>query len=306
MKTAEKVAAVRQRLYDMGLYGTRASVVVGDPVTYPFSPYLASLVVSETADDLAQAEEQALAQAVFHALRPYGGVACAWGALADRSRIEELVREGSFPGASVGEAGDFVLLTRSGPLPGAADWSHAEANAASTGASEDEFIRSPMAVLWFDAAQRWHKYPGQILVRVAGGRIVLFEEGVLRATDVYTGRQLWEVDVPFGVNPMSESGARETVWYARHRQWGPEPSIPSNAEFVVLPDAIYLSAGSSCLVVDPATGEVAGQIEPPEGLDRPWANLRACGRLLGGQQWALPGMCRSPHRQVAMASRSDT
>ena len=91
---AEKVAAVRQRLDEMGLYGTRASVVVGDPLTYPFSPYLASLVVSETADDLAQAEERALARAVFHTLRPYGGVACAWGALADRNRIEELVRDG--------------------------------------------------------------------------------------------------------------------------------------------------------------------------------------------------------------------
>ena len=94
-----------------------------------------------------------------------------------------------------------MLLTRSGALPGAADWSHAEANAASTGASEDEFIRSPMAVLWFDAAERWHKYPEQNQVRVAGGRLVLFEEGVLRASDVYTGRKLWEIEVPLGENP---------------------------------------------------------------------------------------------------------
>lgn len=278
----EKVAAVRKRLDEMGLYGTRTSVVVGDPLTYPFSPYLASLIISETADDFAQAEERALARAVFHALRPYGGVACAWGALADRGRIEQIVRDESFPGALVRQAGDFVLLTRSGPLPGAADWSHAEANAASTGASEDELIRSPMAVLWFNAAQRWHKYPGQILVRVSGGRVVLFEEGVLLATDVYTGRQLWEVDVPFGANPLRDSEARETVLYARHRQWGPEPSIPSTAELVVLPDAIYLSAGSSCLVFDPATGESVGQIALPDGLDRPWTNLRASGDYLVG------------------------
>jgi hypothetical protein len=82
-----KVAEVRDRLYGMGLYGTRVSVLVGDPVTYPFSPYLASLVVSEMPDELDWAGERALAQAVFHVLRPYGGVACAWSSLADRSRI---------------------------------------------------------------------------------------------------------------------------------------------------------------------------------------------------------------------------
>ncbi len=52
-----------------------------------------------------------------------------------------------------------------------------------------------MSVLWFDAAQRWHKYPGQNQVRVAGGRLVLYEKGLLRASDVYTGRKLWEVEL---------------------------------------------------------------------------------------------------------------
>ena len=56
----EKVAAVRERLFAVGLYAARVSVLVGDPVTYPFSPYLASLVVSETPDDLGRAGDLAL------------------------------------------------------------------------------------------------------------------------------------------------------------------------------------------------------------------------------------------------------
>ena len=118
-----KVAAIRERLDRMGLYGTRASVLVGDPITYPFSPFLASLVVSETPTVLERAGEEPLVKAVFHTLRPYGGVAVACGPLADRGRIEELVQGEAFPGATVREAGGFVLLTRSGALPGAADWS---------------------------------------------------------------------------------------------------------------------------------------------------------------------------------------
>ncbi len=277
-----KIAAVRDRLYGTGLYGTRVSLLVGNPATYPFSPYLASLVVSETPDGLDRAGERALARAVFHTLRPYGGVACAWGSQADRSRIEEIAQDEAFPGASVREAGDFVLLARTGALPGAADWSHADANAAGTGASEDELIRSPMAVLWFDAAQRWHKYPGQNQVRVAGGRVVLFEEGVLRASDVYTGRQLWQVEVPLGVKPLTAPVARDAVRYARHRQWGPPASLAATTQLVAIEDAIYVSAGTSCLVFDPATGEPAGHIDLPEALKTPWANLRVYGDHLVG------------------------
>ncbi len=277
----DKVAAIRKRLNRMGLYGTRASVLVGDPITYPFSPFLASLVVSETPAVLEQAGEESLAKAVFHTLRPYGGVAVASGPLADRSRIEGLVQGDAFPGATVREAGGFVLLARSGALPGAADWSHKEANAACGGASEDE-VRSPTAVLWFDASQRWHKYPQQNLVRIVQGRLMLLEEGVLRASDVYTGRKFWEIEVPLGEKPLTDPFAREAVRYARHRQWGPKPSLLATAQLVVVEDAVYVSQGTTCLVFDPATGESAGEIKLPEGLTKPWANLRVCGAYLVG------------------------
>ena len=274
-QNAGTVAAVRQRLDRMGLYGSRASVVVGDPVTYPFSPYLASLVTSEAPDELGQSEDQELVEAVFHTLRPYGGVACAWGSLADSRRIDEIVQGGAFPGARVREVGDFVLLARSGALPGAADWSHAEADAACTGASADE-LRAPTSVLWFDASRRWHKYPGQNQVRVAGGRVVLYENGLLQASDVFTGRLLWEVEL------SAETLDWQGVRYARHRQWGPRASLSPTAELVVVEDAVYLSDGAICMMFDAATGKPARHIALPDDLDTPWANVRVSGDFLVG------------------------
>ena len=279
---AGRAAALRERLHAGGLYGTRAAVLVGDPADYPFPPYLASLVVSEDPQRLQQADEEALVKTVFHVLRPYGGVACARGSLAARSRIEEILEDEGAPGATVREAGEFVLLVRSGPLAGAADWSHSQANAANTGASEDTFIQSPMTVLWFDASQRWHKYPGQVEVRVAGGRLFVCEEGLLRATDVYTGRKLWEVEIPVGVEPLADPLARESVRYERHRIWGPPPTLPPTTELVVVEDAVYLSDGPRCRVFDPATGEVTGCIELPGDLEEPWSNLRVSDGYLVG------------------------
>jgi len=55
---------------------------------------------------------------------------------------------------------------------------------------------------------------------------------------------------------------------------------------VVIDDAIYLSAGTSCLVFNPATGEATGSIELPNGLDAPWANLRVYGDYLVGSSGA--------------------
>lgn len=282
----DKAAALQHRLFRMGVYGTRASVHVGDPVSFPFSPYMASLVVTETPDRLAATKGRTLARSVFHVLQPYGGVAVAWGALADQDRIAKLAGKSGLHGVEVLEKDGFVLMKRAGGLPGAADWSHAQANAAGTGASEDAVVRSPMGILWFDAAQRWHKYPGQDLVRVAGGRQVLFEEGVMRASDVYTGRKLWEVAVPFGKKPLADASDRDAVRYARHRQWGPKASFASITQLVAMPDGIYLSAGAYCLVFDPATGRQTGRIDLPEDLQSPWVNLRVSGDYLVGTSGA--------------------
>jgi hypothetical protein len=195
--------------------------------------------------------------------------------LADRQRIEEIVQNDAFPGARVRQVGEFVLLARSGALPGAADWSHAEADAASTGASADE-LRSPTSVLWFDASRRWHKYPGQVQVRIAGGRVVLYENGLLQAWDVFTGRLMWEVEL------TDVSLDRQRIRYARHRQWGPNPTLSPTADLVAVGDAIYLSDGTTCRVFDPATGKSVARIDVPDDLNTPWANLRVSGDYLVG------------------------
>ncbi len=259
-----KIAKIRQRLHATGLLGVRASILTGDPAAYPFPPYLASLIVSERPD----LWNPALVNAAFYALRPYGGTVCLDAQALDRRRLQEIVQGEQYAGSEIRERADWLLLVRRGPLPGASDWSHAEANAASTGASDDRFVRAPLSLLWFDADNRWHKYPGQNQVRVAGGRMVLHEKGLLQVLDVYTGRTLWEVELPNA--PANRTLAR----YAWHRQWGPQANLAPSTELVALDDAIYLSNGSELLVWDAATGKQTRRIVLPSDLKAPWTNLR--------------------------------
>ena len=264
-RDVDKAAGLRERLHRAGLYGTRASVHVGDPLSYPLPPYMASLVVSENWAEVDPSRgrrttfevvPQKFVAAVVHLLRPYGGTACLALPPAQRDAlIKEVAAVGrlsksshnGIAGATARPAGDWLLISRTGPLPGSADWTHAEADAANTGASEEQFAKAPLDLLWFDTPPRWVRTPGATLVRVCGGRMFIKAEK-LQVFDVYTGRRLWETALPFP-----------------HRV---------TDQMVALEDAIYVAGGQTCVVLDPATGRKTGQIDLPPGLTGVLSNLR--------------------------------
>ncbi|NUQ61147.1 MAG: PQQ-binding-like beta-propeller repeat protein [Pirellulales bacterium] len=251
-----KVAQLREKLHRDGLYGSRASAHLGDPSSYPLPPYLASLIVSEDWGQLGSAAGSALLRTVFQPLRPYGGTACLAISASQCEAMQKELAESRLAQATVRQAGDWTLVSREGPLPGSSDWTHPEANAANTGACEDQFVKPPLDLLWFDGPARWFRTPGTTLVRVCSGRMLIKAEK-LQAFDVFTGRRLWETALP-----------------APHS---------ATDQFVALDDAIYLTSGKDCLVLDPATGQKSGQISLPAGLTGGWLNFRAWQDYLVGQ-----------------------
>jgi len=243
---AGKIADLRQRLHEAGLYGSRACARVGDLFSYPVPPYLASLIVCEHSSDTTPAAIVEVGQALFPKLRPYGGTACM--AIGGGSRLSyDAPAASPFAGLQIRRSGDWVLLRRLGALPSAADWSHEEANAANTGASTDGFVKAPLGLLWFDAPNEWQRKPGGAVVRVAGGR-VLIKSNKLLAIDVFTGRQFWAATLPFA-HAVTD-------------------------QLVATPEAIYATGGKTCVILDPATGKESRRIELPNELPGAWQNLR--------------------------------
>jgi len=266
---ASKAAALRDRFQQSGLYGTRISVLVGDPFSYRFPPYLASLIIPGSPDESARANNAAFFKAAFRCLRPYGGTLCLDVSAGAQQSMQRLVSSGEFNGGFFRKKGLFTMLVREGALVGAADWSHAGANAANTGAAQDRVVKPPLKRLWFDGSSRWQRKPQIAEVRVAGGRVLVKsdpaapnywkrwyqhetnEQHTIDAYDAYTGRHLWHV--------VSQSGYRE---------------------FIALEDTLYMNDGDSCLIFNAETGKSCGKINLPRNEDGRWSSIRISGNIL--------------------------
>lgn len=297
-----KVENLRRRLDAAGMYGTRAAALVGDPAQIAFAPYLASLITCE--DPRAAGVEQGVrfAARLFHPLRPYGGSACLVLSPGLRARFAEWAGEAGLPGARLEQSGELTLLVRAGPLPGSAPWLGQNADAGNTRSSRDTLVMAPLGVLWFGNAlsnrlilPRHGEGPVE---QVCGGRMFIEGPESISASDVYTGRLLW-----------TRRFAGLGRYYDSVKHQPGAHSIGGN--FYAVPDAVYVSAGQSCHVLDPATGRTHKELKLPGGSD--WQFLMVYdGLLIAGADPVIdseqpPQRMYSPtssRRLVAMDRRS--
>ncbi len=141
----ERVNRLRQELDNAGLYGTRAAVLQCDPSQVILSPYIATLVTTETPKQLAGSWKGRL-----QTLRPFGGIAALRITAGDDvAGIDDVAGAENVRSVNPGqlersELDGQLLLRRVGALPGATDY------AGDWIASPDELVRFPLGVLWFD------------------------------------------------------------------------------------------------------------------------------------------------------------
>lgn len=247
---AAKIEALRRRLIERGLYGARAAIHQGDPARFPLPPYLVSIAWVQPSA-AAGAERVALLKAVFSALRPYGGSALFSGEKADV--LSRLAAEVEMPGAKVIAEADGAVLSRPDAPSGAGQWTHQYADAGNSVVSEDRLVKAPLGLLWFggpshdDVLPRHGHGPSP---QVVAGRIFIEGPDMLRAVDLYTGRLLWQRELPgigtFYDNTKHQPGANE---------------IGSN--YVSSPEAVYVADRQEILMLDPGDGRILRRIRLP-------------------------------------------
>ncbi len=263
---AAKVRKLRGTFDKAGLYGRRIAVDQGDPLTYPFPPYIASLIVSEDSAAAGLDRGEKFVKQVFRSLRPYGGVACLPVAAEQQDALAGSVKAAGLGGAELKRAGQFALLSRVGALAGSADWTHENGDAGNSLVSRDKLVKPPFGILWFGGAvdmlfPEWdYTHFCAPTPLVAGGRMFFQVSPNLHAVDIYTGRHLWSSLLP-GMSPDSTGRGR--------------------FKYVVAEDSVYLLSGKTCFRIDAANGSTLSEINSPvEGAS--WREVRILNNSLLG------------------------
>lgn len=246
-RDAETTAALRESLWDAGIYGSRVAVLTGNAGTLRLPPYFASLLVAAGSAATEVVEDVALLQSLFASVRPYGGALAL--ELDGTSQTGFALPEG----AQVERSGNLTLLRRPGPLPGTDNWNHQYGNPANTVSSRDSLVKAPLGLLWFGGPsnldilpRHGHGPPEQVV----DGRLFIEGPDSLRANDVYTGRELWKIELP-------ELGE----YYDRTYHQPGANALGTN--FVVTSDTVYVVYRDHCIKLDPASGSRLGEIELP-------------------------------------------
>jgi outer membrane protein assembly factor BamB len=265
-----KIEAVRRRLDEAGKYGMRVSIHFGDITTVQLPPYMANLIASEDLQSVGFHKGSTFMKRVFNSLRPYGAAACFSMPQSKRVDFYTQAINLKLPGCSITSSDGFISLTRTGPLPDSADWTHQYANSANTVMSRDKRLKAPLGLLWFGGPSNDKILPrhGQgPSPQVVGGRLFIEGPDMLRAVDVYTGRLLWERQFQnlgkYYNNTEHQPGATE---------------IGSN--YVSVSDAVYVVYGNNIHVLDPATGRTTKEFSMPHEEKPQWGTIAVWEDLL--------------------------
>ncbi|MFP6763515.1 MAG: PQQ-binding-like beta-propeller repeat protein, partial [Planctomycetaceae bacterium] len=193
-----RVAQLRDHYQRMGIYGTRIVAHAGQWLNQELPPYLANLVVSETPGESGLTSNPQAVRELFRILRPYGGTAWLAGDSIQHGKVAAITAGLQLAQAELTHGSDHSLLTRTGALPGSADWTHEYGDASNTLMSRDSLVKAPLGVLWFggpaaDGSLFYNRHFWGPSMAVIGGRMFLQGPGKMTAVDVYTGRILWQL-----------------------------------------------------------------------------------------------------------------
>ncbi|MCB9940741.1 MAG: PQQ-binding-like beta-propeller repeat protein [Planctomycetaceae bacterium] len=263
---ADRVDALRRSPSLLDDYGTRIAVIQRGLSDVTLPAYFANVVAGEVPAAVDKSQIENLVRTAFHSLRPYGGFACWELTQQQHDVVAAIVATGELASADLSREGAFTFLTRVGSLPGSGSWTHQYADATNSVVSQDSIVKAPLGLLWFGGPPNDKVLPRHghgPSPQVAGGRLVIEGADMLRCVDVYTGRVLWEKDLP-GLG----------TYYDTTKHFAGAGEIGSN--YVTLPDAVYVVYRDAIVHLDATTGDTVREItlEAEAGFPKPtWGYL---------------------------------
>ena len=275
----KKISKLRRRFEELGLLGLRISFLRGTAHSFTAPQYMASLIVVNNSKENTIILNSGLVEHLYPALRPYGGKLWIEADNKQQNSLLEILE--NIEQATHTSEIKSLIVSRDGPLPGSASWTHQYGNISNTVKSDDELVKMPLGVLWFGGSSNMdvlprhgHGPPEQVVE----GRLIIQGMDCLNARDVYTGRVLWQTKLKnpeiyltyfnetYADTPLNPSYNQEHIPGANSR----------GTNFIATSDWIYVIDDDDCRVLDITNGETVKIFELPlnDSIEKPsWGYL---------------------------------
>jgi outer membrane protein assembly factor BamB len=258
----DRIAHLRKYFDSLGVTADRLSFLNYEETISHLPKYFASLTIVTDPAYLSGNDDDLL-YGIYESTRPYDGKV--WIKARGRTKrgiIGKLDGLDLF-GADLRKGWRHILVTKTGALEGAADWTHNYGNIANTVKSEDQTVKAPLGILWFggnsnlDVLPRHGHGPSE---QVIDGRLIIQGISSISARDVYTGRLIWKKEIENLDKDTWKVYYDET--YDEYHPLDPKYNqvhIPgANARgtnFIATREYVYVITGRECLLLDIRSGK---------------------------------------------------
>ena len=263
----DRIAHLREYFDGLGVSADRLSFQHFDETVTNLPKYFSSLTVVTDPVYLKNQDKEFI-DAIFESTRPYDGKIWINARGKARKALMSTATDLDMYGAQINKGWRHLIISRTGALEGAADWTHNYGDIANTVKSDDKAVKAPLGILWFggnsnmDVLPRHGHGPSE---QVMDGRLIIQGINSISARDVYTGRLIWKKEF---------ENLHKDTWMVYYDETYDEdhPLDPkynqvhlpgANARgtnFIVTREYVYAIEGTNCHMLDIKTGELVKSI----------------------------------------------
>ncbi len=261
-KDKERVQFLREHFDRAGIKASRLHFQHYDNKFPSLPKYLSSLTIVTEPYYTGYGDKDILEQ-IYEITRPYGGKVAVTTKRKKQKQLIGAYVDLALYGSEIQSEKDFMLITKTGALPGSSPWTHNNGDIANTVKSDDELVRAPLGLLWFggnsnlDVLPRHGHGPSE---QIIDGRLIIQGVNSISARDVYTGRVLWKR----GSEQLAEDNweiyfdetyDEENPLDPKYNQVHLPGSNSRGTNYIVTKEYVYLIEGNECSVIDITNGE---------------------------------------------------
>ncbi len=266
-KEPERISYLREHFDRLGIKADRLSFQPFDVTVSSLPKYFSTLTLVTDPIYLKDQNKEYI-EAIFESTRPYDGKIWIKARGKVKRKLKNTTKDLDLYGAQLSKGRGHLLISRSGALEGAADWTHNYGDIANTIKSDDQAVKAPLGILWFggnsnlDVLPRHGHGPSE---QVIDGRLIIQGINSISARDVYTGRTIWKkefehLDEDTWMVYYDETYDPDHPLDPKYNQVHLPGANARGTNFIVTREYVYAIEGTNCHLLDIKTGELVKSI----------------------------------------------